>query len=61
MTSCLGSVLQNCNLSSQRALKSAPFWPVPAVKHVFMLEHEFPRQPMALAVPTHTKGEIEAG
>ncbi len=52
---CLGSVLQNCNLSSQSALKLAPFGSVSVVKHVFMLEHEATRQAMALAVPTHLK------
>jgi hypothetical protein len=61
VTECLGPVLQNCNLASQSSLKSVPFGPVPAGKHVFMLEHKPTRQAMALAVPTHTKSETEAG
>jgi hypothetical protein len=51
-------VLQNCNLASQSALKSAPSGSVSVLKHVFMLEHEPTRQAMALAMPTRTKGEI---
>ena len=44
-----------------KRLKSAPFGSVSVLRHVFMLEHEHTRQAMALAMPTRTSGETEAG